>query len=172
MAQRVMIALALAGSPALLLADEPTSALDVSVEAEVLLLLRSIATQRGMSILFISHNLGAVWQLCDRIVVMYAGEVVEDGSTETIVGRPSHPYTKALIEALPRLSLERTRLANIKGAMPSAAALPPGCAFHPRCAMAHPDCAELRPVMRAVGPHHQSRCLYAEDVARAPEAAS
>ena len=172
MAQRVMIALALAGSPELLLADEPTSALDVTVQAEILLLLRGIARSRGMSILFISHNLAAVWQLCDRIVVMYAGQVVEDAPTETIVSRPAHPYTQALISALPKLALARERLANIKGAMPPASALPGGCAFHPRCALARADCAIAAPHLRTIGMRHVSRCHYAEEVTPASEAAS
>jgi oligopeptide/dipeptide ABC transporter ATP-binding protein len=172
MAQRVMIALALAGSPDLLLADEPTSALDVTVQAEILLLLRTIARKRGMSILFISHNLGAVWQLCDRIVVMYAGQVVEDAPTETIVERPAHPYTQALIGALPKLAVERTRLANIKGNMPAVSALPEGCAFHPRCSLARETCATASPQLRMVGTRHASRCLYAEAVTPGPEAVS
>jgi peptide/nickel transport system ATP-binding protein len=164
MAQRVMIALALAGSPDLLLADEPTSALDVTVQAEILLLLRSIARSRGMSILFISHNLGAVWQLCDRVCVMYAGEVVEDAATDTIVRRPKHPYTRALIKALPKLGQARTRLANIPGNMPALSNLPSGCSFHPRCTFARETCATDMPALRVVDSRHFARCHYAETV--------
>lgn len=164
MAQRVMIALALSGSPDLLLADEPTSALDVTVQAEILLLLRGIARQRGMSILFISHNLGAVWQLCDRVCVMYAGEVVEDAATDTIVTRPQHPYTRALVRALPKLGQARTRLANIPGNMPASSDLPGGCPFHPRCAFARPNCATDVPELRGVAPRHFARCHYAESI--------
>jgi oligopeptide/dipeptide ABC transporter ATP-binding protein len=164
MAQRVMIALALAGSPDLLLADEPTSALDVTVQAEILLLLRRIARDRGMAILFISHNLGAVWQLCDRVCVMYAGQVVEDALVDTIVRRPKHPYTRALVMALPRLGQARTRLANIPGTMPPLSNLPGGCSFHPRCGLARPDCAERAPELRTVELRHAARCHYAEDV--------
>ncbi|HVW91509.1 MAG TPA: ABC transporter ATP-binding protein [Devosia sp.] len=171
MAQRVMIALALAGSPDLLLADEPTSALDVTVQAEILLLLRGIARQRGMAILFISHNLGAVWQLCDRVCVMYAGQVVEDAATDVIVSRPRHPYTRALIGALPRLDLSRSRLANIPGAMPLLNDLPGGCAFHPRCPLASTKCAVEAPALRPVGTRHLARCHYAENVLPITEAA-
>ena len=172
MAQRVMIALALAGSPDLLLADEPTSALDVTVQAEILLLLRSIARKRGMSILFISHNLAAVWQLCDRTCVMYAGQVVEDAATDSIVNRPRHPYTRALIGALPKLDQARARLANIPGSMPTLSELPSGCAFHPRCNLATRECAGLPPELRVVGVRHFSRCHHAEDVAVPEERAA
>jgi len=164
MAQRVMIALALAGSPDLLLADEPTSALDVTVQAEILLLLRKIARERGMAILFISHNLGAVWQLCDRVCVMYAGQVVEDAPVDVIVSRPNHPYTRALVTALPRLGQERTRLANIPGTMPLLSELPGGCTFHPRCALARPECAANAPELRTVATRHAARCHFAEQV--------
>ena len=170
MAQRVMIALALSGSPDLLLADEPTSALDVTVQAEILVLLRSIARSRGMSILFISHNLGAVWQLCDRVCVMYAGEVVEDAATDTIVRRPKHPYTRALVKALPKLGQARTRLANIAGNMPLLSDLPSGCTFHPRCSFAQPDCATIVPDLRMVDARHLARCRYAETVPPVEEA--
>ena len=164
MAQRVMIALALAGSPDLLLADEPTSALDVTVQAEILLLLRRIARERGMAILFISHNLGAVWQLCDRVCVMYAGQVVEDAVTDVVVKRPKHPYTRALVMALPRLGQVRVRLANIPGSMPPLSDLPGGCAFHPRCIFARENCATDDPALRMVSARHLARCHYAETV--------
>lgn len=164
MAQRVMIALALAGSPDLLLADEPTSALDVTVQAEILMLLRRIARERGMAILFISHNLGAVWQLCDRVCVMYAGQVVEDAATDMIVRRPRHPYTRALVMALPRLGQVRTRLANIPGSMPPLSDLPGGCTFHPRCSIARSDCAATEPALRPVDSRHLARCNYAETI--------
>jgi oligopeptide/dipeptide ABC transporter ATP-binding protein len=164
MAQRVMIALALAGSPDLLLADEPTSALDVTVQAEILVLLRRIARDRGMAILFISHNLGAVWQLCDRVCVMYAGQVVEDAPAETIVTRPKHPYTRALVMALPRLGQERVRLANIPGTMPLLSALPGGCAFHPRCGLSSAECAATEPQLRPVDTHQAARCHHSLSV--------
>jgi oligopeptide/dipeptide ABC transporter ATP-binding protein len=133
MAQRVMIAMALAGEPDLLLADEPTAALDVTVQAEILRLIRLIARVRTMAVLFISHNLGAVWQLCDRVCVMYAGQIVESAATTTLLTEPGHPYSRALLAALPRLTLDRPRLANIPGGTPALGDLPPGCAFHLRC---------------------------------------
>jgi peptide/nickel transport system ATP-binding protein len=161
MAQRAMIAMALAGHPDLLLADEPTSALDVTVQAEILRLLRRIARERNMAVLFISHNLSAVWQLCDRVCVMYAGQVVEESSTVTLVGQPEHPYTRALLRALPRLSVERDVLASIPGNAPSASSVPAGCAFHPRCAHARADCLSGIPALVPFAEGHQVRCRYA-----------
>lgn len=161
MAQRVMIAMALSGEPALLLADEPTSALDVTVQAEILLLLRGIARARAMSVLFISHNLGAVWQLCDRVAVMYAGQVVELADTRRLVEQPAHPYSRALLAALPRLTAAQPRLASIPGTAPALHALPSGCAFHPRCAVALDACRVDAPPMIALAPYHDARCLLA-----------
>ena len=162
MAQRIMIAMALAGSPTLLLADEPTSALDVTVQADILRLLRTIAQERGMSVVFISHNLGAVWQLCDRICVMYAGQVIEVAMTAALVDRPVHPYSRALLAAVPRLQLERSRLANIPGATPAPADLPSGCPFHPRCAVAQAECTTAPPPLIMVEPGHVARCVLAD----------
>jgi oligopeptide/dipeptide ABC transporter ATP-binding protein len=162
MAQRVMIAMALSGNPELLLADEPTSALDVTVQAEILLLLRQIARERGMSILFISHNIGAVWQLCDQVIVMYAGQVVEAAPTATLVEAPVHPYTVALLNALPRLSVEQPELASIPGAMPGLHAVPSGCAFHPRCGLALDRCPAEMPLMVKLNSEHEARCFLAE----------
>jgi oligopeptide/dipeptide ABC transporter ATP-binding protein len=159
MAQRVMIAMALSGSPELLLADEPTSALDVTVQAEILLLLRRIARQRGMSVLFISHNLGAVWQLCDRTLVMYAGQVVEVGPTHALADAPAHPYTTALLNALPRLDLGQGELMSIPGAMPALNAIPGGCAFHPRCGLAFDACRSEVPPLVTLSPERQARCF-------------
>jgi oligopeptide/dipeptide ABC transporter ATP-binding protein len=165
MAQRVMIAMALSGNPELLLADEPTSALDVTVQAEILLLLRRIARARGMSILFISHNIGAVWQLCDRVAVMYAGQVVESAPTPALVETPVHPYTVALLRALPRLSFEQEELASIPGAMPGLHAVPEGCAFHPRCAFALDRCSAETPLMVRLNASHEARCILVESKA-------
>lgn len=161
MAQRVMIAMALSGAPDLLLADEPTSALDVTVQAEILLLLRRIARQRGMSVLFISHNLGAVWQLCDRVVVMYAGEVVEVAPTRQLVETPAHPYTEALLSALPRIQLEQTDLASIPGSMPALDAMPVGCSFSPRCSQAIEVCHREPPAMVSLELARAARCVLA-----------
>jgi oligopeptide/dipeptide ABC transporter ATP-binding protein len=162
MAQRVMIAMALSGSPDLLVADEPTAALDVTVQAEVLRLLRSIAQERQMAMLFISHNLGAVWQLCDRVYVMYAGQVVEAASKAALFGEPEHPYTRALLDAVPRLSVTAGTLARIPGAAPALTDIPAGCAFHPRCASAVGECRSTIPPVVHIG-HigHEARCLLA-----------
>jgi oligopeptide/dipeptide ABC transporter ATP-binding protein len=164
MAQRVMIAMALSSAPALLLADEPTSALDVTVQAEILLLLRRIARARGMSVLLISHNLGAVWQLCDRVAVMYAGQVVELAPTQALVDAPAHPYSRALLQALPRLEAEPPELASIPGATPALTAMPAGCAFHPRCAHAVEACRAEAPPLLALDPWHEARCLFAGQI--------
>jgi oligopeptide/dipeptide ABC transporter ATP-binding protein len=171
MAQRVMIAMALSGSPDLLLADEPTSALDVTVQAEILLLLRRIARQRRMSVLLISHNLGAVWQLCDRTLVMYAGQVVEVAATHALADKPAHPYSSALLEALPRLDLEQRELVSIPGAMPGLGDIPSGCAFHPRCPLVIDDCRSQEPPMIALSQDRQVRCIRV-DTAPAPSADS
>jgi oligopeptide/dipeptide ABC transporter ATP-binding protein len=160
MAQRAMIAMALAGHPDLLLADEPTSALDVTVQAEILRLLRRIAREREMAVLFISHNLGAVWQLCDRVCVMYAGQIVEESSIETLACEPAHPYTRALLRALPQLSIDRQQLTSIPGSAPSPASLPAGCAFHPRCGHARNDCARSAPDLVPVAEAHRARCWF------------
>lgn len=158
MAQRVMIAMALSGSPELLLADEPTSALDVTVQAEILLLLRRIARENHMSVLFISHNLGAVWQLCDRVAVMYAGRIVEIAPTNQLVEHPSHPYTRALLDALPRLVVEPSRLMSIPGGIPPLGSFPSGCVFHPRCEYVVDACRESEPALLAVDTDHWTRC--------------
>lgn len=172
MAQRVMIAMALSSSPELLMADEPTSALDVTVQAEILRLLRSIAREKGMSVLFVSHNLAAVWQLCDRVCVMYAGQVVEMAPTEALIADPAHPYSRALLAALPTLTLKRHTLANIPGATPAAADFPSGCAFHPRCVYAQAECAEVNPPALTMNPGHLASCLLAGQLPTQTESAA
>ncbi len=161
MAQRVMIAMALSGSPSLLIADEPTASLDVTVQAEILRLLRSIARERNMAVLFISHNLAAVWQLCDRVCVMYAGQVVEVSPAHALVEQPAHPYSRALLAALPKLALERTLLASIPGMVPPAGHFPRGCAFHPRCPLAQSSCRAAPPPMVVMQPERAARCIFA-----------
>ena len=140
MRQRIMIAMALLLEPALLIADEPTSALDVTLEAQIVELLRRLRESHGTAILFVSHDLGVVSHLCDRVIVMYAGRAVEQGTAEQIFGRPRHPYTQALLAAVPSARLRGGRLATIPGRVPSLSALPPGCPFHPRCPHAQDAC--------------------------------
>jgi peptide/nickel transport system ATP-binding protein len=140
MRQRIMIAMALMLEPALLIADEPTSALDVTLEAQILELLRQLRREHETTILFISHDLGVIAQLCDRVVVMYAGQTVEEGDVESIYARPLHPYTQALLAAVPSRMHRGDRLATIPGRVPSLSALPPGCAFADRCPHAQEVC--------------------------------
>lgn len=136
MRQRIMIAMALLLEPRLLIADEPTSALDVTLEAQILELLRRLRSEHGTAIVFISHDLGVVAQLCDRVVVMYAGSTVEEGDVASTFARPLHPYTRALLEAVPSRGARGGRLTTIPGRVPSLSAMPTGCAFAPRCSFA------------------------------------
>ncbi len=163
MRQRVMIALALACNPRLLIADEPTTALDVTIQAQILDLLRRLQAEIGMSILFITHNLGVVAEIAHQVVVMYAGRVVEEAPVERLFRRPKHPYTHGLLACIPNAARdrspagERLRLTPIKGQVPSVLALPPGCSFAPRCGLRIPRCEENPPLLRAEA-DHLSRC--------------
>jgi oligopeptide/dipeptide ABC transporter ATP-binding protein len=157
MAQRVMIGIGVSCVPALLIADEPTTALDVTIQAQVLALIRRLAREIGMAVLLVSHDLGIVSQMCDRVVVMYAGRVVEEATVETLFRQPAHPYTRALIACLPDLG-GTERLGAIPGVMPSLTSVPPGCAFHPRCGLAEPRCAGEAPVLRALGGRQRAAC--------------
>jgi oligopeptide/dipeptide ABC transporter ATP-binding protein len=145
MRQRIMIAMALLLEPALLIADEPTSALDVTLEAQILELLRQLRRDHDTAILFISHDLGVIAQLCDRVVVMYAGQTVEEGDVESIYARPLHPYTQALLAAVPSRTHRGEWLATIPGRVPSLAALPAGCTFADRCPYAQGVCRRDEP---------------------------
>jgi peptide/nickel transport system ATP-binding protein len=165
MRQRVMIAMALVCNPALLIADEPTTALDVTVQAQILDLLRRLQVELGMSILFITHNLGVVAEIAHRAVVMYAGRVVEDAPVAALFRQQKHPYTRGLLACMPdverdrdAVSGRRLRLSPIPGAVPSIHSLPPGCSFAPRCALAEPACEAEPPALVAVAPDHLSRC--------------
>jgi oligopeptide/dipeptide ABC transporter ATP-binding protein len=145
MRQRVMIAMALAGEPGLLIADEPTTALDVTVEAQIISLLKEVQERKGMGLLFISHDLGVVSRICQRMVVLYGGRVVETGSTEQILESPKHPYTRGLIGSRLRADDRRKSLRPILGEVPEATDWPVGCRFHPRCFQVHARCKEGEP---------------------------
>ena len=164
MRQRVMIAMALACRPSLLIADEPTTALDVTIQAQILDLLRRLQAGLGMSVLFITHNLGVVAEIAHRAVVMYAGRVVEDAPVPVLFRRQKHPYTRGLLACIPDAARDRTpdgarlRLSPIPGTVPGLGALPPGCSFAPRCSLAEPPCDAAVPVLQPVAPGHLSRC--------------
>jgi oligopeptide transport system ATP-binding protein len=157
MAQRVMIGMGVSCTPSLLIADEPTTALDVTIQAQVLALIRGLARELGMAVLLVSHDLGIVSQMCHRVLVMYAGRVVEEAPVATLFRAPAHPYTRALIACVPGLD-GGGRLGAIAGAMPGLAALPPGCRFHPRCPVAEPRCAREVPALRALASGHAAAC--------------
>ncbi len=160
MQQRVMIAAALACEPKLLVADEPTTALDATIQAQILDLLRELKQRLGMAILLITHNLGIVKDMADRVAVMYAGQIVESAPAREILRRPLHPYTRALIGAVPKFGRAEDRLAPIPGNVPSLNAMPGGCRFHPRCAVARSECARVAPELKEVEPGLWVRCPY------------
>jgi len=164
--QRVMIAMALAGggdgdAPRLLIADEPTTALDVTVQKQILELLARLRRDLGLTLLFITHDLGVVAQVADRIAVTYAGRIVEEGPAREVLERPQHPYTAGLLRASPQLA--RRKLEPIPGTVPLLTALPPGCAFEPRCALRRAECAATMPELRAASPEHRARCILVEE---------
>ena len=148
MRQRVVIALALAAQPRLIIADEPTTALDVSIQAQIIALLRRICLEQGTAVMLVTHDMGVIAETADRVAVMYAGRIVEIGPTADIVARPQHPYTRGLMGSIPSVGIERDRLEQIDGAMPRLSAIPSGCAFHPRCSSAVPRCSKERPELR------------------------
>jgi oligopeptide/dipeptide ABC transporter ATP-binding protein len=158
MRQRVMIAMALVCRPDLVIADEPTTALDVTIQAQILELLRDLRRDFGLTVIFITHDLGVVAEIADRVVVMYAGRAVEIAPTLDLFDRPAHPYTEGLMRSMPALQTRRTRLHAIEGVVPAATAMPPGCRFHPRCIYAHAICHTAPPVMRAWGEGHLAAC--------------
>jgi len=160
MAQRVMIGMGVSCVPSLLIADEPTTALDVTIQAQVLALIRRLARELGVAVLLVSHDLGIISQMCHRVLVMYAGRVVEEASVATIFHAPAHPYTRGLIECLPRLD-GNGRLGAIAGMMPGLRALPSGCRFHPRCPIAEPRCAAEAPALRPLATGRAVACHLA-----------
>lgn len=162
MRQRVMIAIALACSPKLLIADEPTTALDVTIQAQILALLRKLQSELGMALLLITHDLGVVAQMVDRVLVMYGGRIVEQGSVHQIFKEPAHPYTRLLLESIPSLDTERDRLAVIPGMVPPLAEMPAGCRFHPRCPSALSACRSQVPAWVDRGEGHRAACLAIE----------
>jgi oligopeptide/dipeptide ABC transporter ATP-binding protein len=161
MAQRVMIGMGVSCVPSLLIADEPTTALDVTIQAQVLALIRRLARELGVAVLLVSHDLGIISQMCHRVLVMYAGRVVEEAPVATLFRAPAHPYTRGLIECLPRLD-GNGRLGAIGGMMPGLRALPSGCRFHPRCPIAEPRCSAEAPPLRSLAAGRAAACHLAE----------
>ena len=161
MRQRVMIAMALACEPRLLIADEPTTALDVTIQAQILALMRELQRETGTAIILITHDLGVVAEVADEVVVMYAGRIVEQAPVQTLFDEPQHPYTIGLLGSIPRLDGERTRLASIEGQVPSPLRRPSGCSFADRCPFADAQCRTVVPELREVGLQHRSACWKA-----------
>ncbi|OKP95747.1 ABC transporter ATP-binding protein [Paenibacillus sp. P46E] len=163
MRQRVMIAMAMVCSPQLLIADEPTTALDVTIQAQILDLMRELQQKEGMSILMITHDLGVVAEMCDRVVIMYAGQIVEETDVATLYNKPMHPYTQGLLASLPQLAGESDRLTSIPGQVPNPANLPSGCRFAPRCPMVVDRCWAERPELLEIEAGHSCRCLLQQE---------
>ncbi|MEH7336231.1 ABC transporter ATP-binding protein [Neobacillus drentensis] len=163
MSQRVMIAMALSCNPKLLIADEPTTALDVTVQAQILKLLKKIRIERNMSIMLITHDLGVVAEMADRVAVMYAGQIVEEGDVKSIFNNPKHPYTKGLLKSVPSLEDSNgKKLYTITGSVPSIASMPKGCRFSPRCPEAASACFEIEPKMNQLEQQSKVKCLIFE----------
>ncbi|MCL6608024.1 MAG: ABC transporter ATP-binding protein [Geminicoccaceae bacterium] len=162
MRQRVVIALALAAEPALVVADEPTTALDVSIQAQIVQLLKRLCREHGTAVLLVTHDMGVIAETADRVAVLYAGRLVELGPVEAVIRRPRHPYTQGLMGAIPRIGARKGRLVQIEGSMPRLDAIPPGCAFHPRCPHAFARCRTERPELVTTGPAHRAACWRVE----------
>ena len=163
MRQRVVIAIALACDPKVLIADEPTTALDVTIQAQILDLMKKIQEEKGMSILMITHDLGVVAEMCTRAIVMYAGEIVEEAPIDELFNAPQHPYTKGLIASVPKLGSGVKVLPSIPGSVPDLSSLPSGCRFAPRCKYATEKCRAGKPELFEVGENHYSRCWLASE---------
>ena len=164
MSQRIMIAMAIALEPDVLIADEPTTALDVTIQAQIMELLAELRRETGMALILITHDVGVIAESTERVMVMYAGRIVESGPTGAVVARPAHPYTAGLMSSMPRAEMKDRRLVTIEGAPPVMAAIPPGCAFHPRCGRREPVCASGdHPVLREVAKERMSACRFAAE---------
>jgi len=161
MRQRVVIALALCANPRLVIADEPTTALDVSIQAQIIAVLKKLCREHGTAVMLITHDMGVIAETADRVAVMYAGRVVEVGPLREVVKHPRHPYTVGLMGSIPTLGSSRARLAQIDGSMPRLNRIPPGCAFHPRCPRAFERCEHERPELMSDGPSQTACWLYA-----------
>ncbi len=165
MRQRAMIAMAIALSPEIVIADEPTTALDVTVQAQIMELLADLQDDYGMAMVLITHDLGVVAEVADRVNVMYAGRIVEHGSTTEVFGRPAHPYTVGLMQSIPRADLKGVKLTPIVGSPPDLANLPSGCSFHPRCRFRHSNCFDVEPtVVHIQGVERYAECHYTDEV--------
>jgi len=162
MKQRVVIAIALACNPRLLIADEPTTALDVTIQAQVLELMKDLKKELNTAMIMITHDLGIVSEICDKVAIIYAGEIVESGTLEQVYENPQHPYTNGLFGSLPDIDKDVEFLSPIEGLMPDPADLPTGCKFHPRCKYAQPICAEVAPAFTQTEEGHFARCLIYE----------
>jgi peptide/nickel transport system ATP-binding protein len=163
MRQRVVIALALAAEPRLIVADEPTTALDVSIQAQIIALLKKVCRERGAAVMLITHDMGVIAETCDRVAVMYAGRVAEIGPVHEVIHRAAHPYTAGLMACIPDMEGEREELNQIDGTMPRLDAIPQGCAYHPRCPQAHARCLQARPELLDAGPTRAACWLHAPD---------
>ena len=151
MRQRVVIALALAAEPKLIVADEPTTALDVSIQAQIISLLKRLCKEHGAAVMLVTHDMGVIAETCDRVAVMYAGRIAEVGPVGDVINRPAHPYTIGLMGSIPAMDEDRERLTQIDGAMPRLNAIPRGCAFNPRCPQAFDRCKAERPDLMDAG---------------------
>jgi peptide/nickel transport system ATP-binding protein len=160
MRQRVVIALALAAHPQLIVADEPTTALDVSIQAQIISLLKRVCRDQGAAVMLVTHDMGVIAETCDRVAVMYAGRLAEIGPVHEVIHRPQHPYTAGLMGSIPSMEEDRERLLQIEGAMPRLNAIPPGCAFHPRCPKVFDRCRVDRPELLAAGPSRAACWLH------------
>jgi len=168
MRQRVVIALALAAEPKLIVADEPTTALDVSIQAQIITLLKRLCKVHGAAVMLVTHDMGVIAETCDRVAVMYAGRIVEIGPVAEVIHRPQHPYTEGLMGSIPAMDEDRERLLQIDGAMPRLDAIPPGCAFNPRCPRVFERCRDERPELLPAGATRAACWLHAGDLAPTP----